>query len=56
VIATLFSINQNLNTVKDSSDMKSFITRDNDITEEAEETKQPVCNVLNYLKVVNQTK
>jgi len=53
-------MNQNMNTEENSSDIKSFITRDNDKeecneeTEEvAEETEEPVCNISNYSEVVN---
>lgn len=62
MIARTFSNDQNLNTEENSSDIKPFITRDNDEkkynkeTEEAEDTEEPVCNASNYLKVDNQIK
>lgn len=55
-----FLNDQNLYTEENSTDIKLFITRDNDEekcnkeTEEAEDTEEPVYNVLNYSKVVNQ--
>lgn len=57
-----FLIDRNLNTEEDSSDIKSFITRDNDEEkcneeiEEAEEIEEPVCNGSNNSKIINQIK
>jgi len=49
-------MNQNLNTEEDSSDIKSFITRFNEVEECIKESEESVCNISNYSEVVNQIK
>lgn len=54
-----YFIDHNLNIEESSTDIKSFITRDNgeeEFNEEAGGTEEPECNVSNYLEVVNQIK
>jgi hypothetical protein len=48
----VFFVFKNLRTEEDSTDIKSFITTDNDGEETNREIEEPECNVLNYSKVI----
>lgn len=57
-----FLVDKNLRTEEDSTDIKSFITTDNDEeetheeTEETEKTEEPEYTVSNYSEVLTQIK
>ena len=52
----LFLVNKNLRTEEDSTDIKSFITTDNNQEKTNEEFEKPEYNVSDYFKVLNQIK